>query len=205
MKIAGALAVTFGLLVACSGGDDGTEGDTAPEPTQTAVSWPRPTGTAELAREAGLELYPVEHLDYHVHAQLEVFVDGQQVDVPAAIGIVIEDPGVKEFEGELGTGYGGIDPEEGCENPCISPLHTHDPDGVIHTESPIAEPNTLGQFFIEWGVTLDAECVADFCSPETPIEVSVDGEPYEGNPAEIELVDGRQISIVIGIPPAEVP
>lgn len=206
--------VTVVLLAACGGSeaeDPPTGGTpaggtaTGATPAQDAVSWPRPTETAELAEAAGVELDTVEHLDYHVHAHLDVFVDGQPVEVPAAIGIVIEDPAVKRFPSEYGTDYGGIDPEVGCEDPCISPLHTHAADGVLHTESPISEPNTLGQFFTEWDVVLDAECVADHCEPETPIEVFVDGEPYDGNPADIELVDARQIAIVIGSPPAEVP
>lgn len=33
----------------------------------------------------------------------------------------------------------------------------------------------------------------------------MDGEPYDGNPAEIALEDQRQIAIVIGTPPDEVP
>lgn len=36
--------------------------------------------------------------------------------------------------------------------PCISPLHTHDTTGSLHTESATAVPNRLGQFFTEWGV-----------------------------------------------------
>lgn len=37
------------------------------------------------------------------------------------------------------------------------------------------------------------------------IQVFLDGDAYEGNPAEIELVDQRVIAIVIGPPPDEVP
>ncbi len=122
--------------------------------------------------------------------------------VPAGIGINVDDPGVRRFDDPGGTGYGGI---ELCDEPCISPLHTHDTTGILHTESPSAEPNTLGQFFVEWGVGLDASCVGEFCRPETPIAVYVDGEPYAGNPADIVLTDRKQIAIVIGTPPTEIP
>jgi hypothetical protein len=205
ITVAGALAGTLVLLGAC--GEIDAEDPARPARTSAgdAVAWPRPARTAELAEAAGLELHTVEHLDYHVHAHLDVFVDGEPLEVPAAIGIVIDDPAVKEFPSEFGTDYGGIDPEEGCENPCISPLHTHAADGVLHTESALTSPNTLGQFFTVWGVTLDADCVADYCAPETAIEVVIGGEPYEGNPADIELVDQREIAIVIGRPPADVP
>ena len=205
ITIAGALAVIVILLLGACRGPDAQDTARAPDPAEGPVPWPRPPQTAQLAEAAGLELETVEHLDYHVHAHLDVFVDGQPVEVPAAIGIVIDDPAVKGFPSEFGTDYGGIDPQEGCENPCISPLHTHSADGVLHTESAVTSPNTLGQLFTEWGVPLDADCVGGYCAPETTIEVFVDGGPYEGNPADIELVDEREIAIVVGSPPAEVP
>ena len=66
------------------------------------------------------------------------------------------------------------------------------------------EPNTLGQFFIEWGVRLSDSCVGEYCSPE-PIEVYVDGQPYTQDPQAIELTDRKEIAIVIGTPPAVIP
>ena len=68
---------------------------------------------------------------------------------------------------------GGLQAE--CATPCISPLHTHDPDGVIHTESATPTPNSLGQLFTQWGVALDENCVGNYCKPETPIVFHVDG------------------------------
>jgi hypothetical protein len=122
--------------------------------------------------------------------------------VPAAIGIDITNPGVKRFDDPGGISYGGI---EMCNKPCISPLHTHDPTGVLHTEAPKNEKNTLGEFFVEWSVRLDERCVGGFCESEAPIAVFVDGERYEGDPAGISLEDGREIAIVIGSFPSEVP
>jgi hypothetical protein len=186
------------------GGSSTEEAPTAPTPSEGAIPWPRPTDPLERTQEAGLEAATVEFLDYHVHAHLDVFVNGEPVEVPAAIGIDIEDPAVKEFDSEIGPSWGGI-PEEGCADPCISPLHTHASDGVLHTEAASDSPNTLGEFFTEWGVALDAQCVGGYCEPEAAIDVFVDGGVYEGNPAEIELVDQREIAIVIGSPPEEIP
>ncbi len=200
-----AFLVVLGVAALAAAGCGGESEPDAPAATPSSVSWPAPDDPNALTREAGLEPEKKETLIHHVHAHLDVFVDGEPLEVPAAIGIVIDDPAVKEFPSEFGTDYGGIDPEEGCENPCISPLHTHAADGVLHTESALTSPNTLGQFFTVWGVTLDADCVADYCAPETAIEVVIGGEPYEGNPADIELVDQREIAIVIGRPPADVP
>lgn len=190
-------------LGSCGGG--GAEAaPTAPTPAEGAAPWPRPADPLERTREAGLDLATVEFLDYHVHAHLDVFVNGQLVDVPAAIGIDIEDPAVKELDSETGPGWGGI-PEEGCVDPRISPLHTHFSDGGLHTEAASDRPSTLGEFFTEWGVVLDASCVGGYCTPDAVIQVFVDGDLFEGNPAEVELVDQREIAIVIGSSPESVP
>jgi len=66
-------------------------------------------------------------------------------------------------------------------------------------------PNKLGQFFTEWGVRLDENCVGDYCKPDVNVQVYVDGELVEGNPADIELTDQKEIAVVIGTPPAEIP
>ena len=169
----------------------------------TAVVWPAPPNPMERAVQAGLEPQPKEFLTNHVHAHLDVFVNGTRVTVPAGIGINIDDPDVKRLPDPNGViGYGSI---VLCNEPCISPLHTHDATGILHTESASAVPNTLGEFFTEWGVALDASCVATFCSPTTKIAIYVDGAPTTGDPRAIQLTDRREIAIVIGTPPAEIP
>jgi len=166
-----------------------------------AVLWPAPPDPLERTVAAGLEPETKEYMTNHAHAHVDLFLDGQPIAVPAGIGINIEDPGVRRFDEPDGSvGYGGI---TGCDTPCISPLHTHDADGIIHTESKSPEPNTLGQFFIEWGVTLSDKCVGEHCSK--PIAFYVDGEPYTGDPNAIELTDRKEIAIVIGTPPAQIP
>jgi hypothetical protein len=37
------------------------------------------------------------------------------------------------------------------------------------------------------------------------IQVFLDGEPFDGDPADIQLTDLLEIAIVIGTPPAEIP
>ena len=173
----------------------------SPAPAAT-VLWPAPPDPLERTVAAGLEPETKEYMTNHVHAHLDVFVDGQPIAIPAGIGINIDDPGVRRFDEPDGSvGYGGI---TGCATACISPLHTHGPDGIIHTESQSPEPNTLGQFFIEWGVTLNDECVGEFCGPK-PIAFYVNGEPYTQDPRAIELTDRKEIAIVIGTPPAQIP
>jgi len=160
-----------------------------------------------LATQAGLVPETAESLQFHVHAHLDVFVNGQKVTVPAGLGIDIDNPGVHPFpdtpKGSGATGYGGIDPP--CNSPCISPLHTHDVSGVIHTESATRAYNTLGQLFTEWHVKLDQNCVDTYCKPATDITVYVNGKSRSGDPRTIPLTNFEEIAIVIGSPPATIP
>jgi hypothetical protein len=196
------LALLVVALVACSG-PQMQEAKPAPEPATGGAPWPAPPDPLDRAVAAGLRPETHEFLSYHVHAHLDVFVNGKPVEVPAGIGIDIDDPAVHTVETDLGPTYGGIDPA--CARPCISPLHTHDSSGVLHTESALAYPNTLGQFSTEWGVALSATCVGGYCSPDAAIQVFLDGEPFDGDPADIQLTDLLEIAIVIGTPPAEIP
>ena len=97
--------------------------------------------------------------------------------------------------------YGGI---ELCTKPCISPLHTHDNTGILHTESASPVPNRLGQFFTEWGVRLDRNCVGGYCRPSN-IEFFVNGNRFGGDPRAILLTNFKEIAIVIGTRPKQIP
>lgn len=200
------LFFAISALAACGGGDVDAPEDVqaAPTPASGAAPWPAPGDPLGLTRKAGLEPETHEFLEYHVHAHLDVFVNGEPVVVPAGLGIAIDDPAVQHDVLVDGTdNYGGIDPP--CAEPCISPLHTHDVTGVVHTETRNPIPNTLGQFFTEWDVALDQGCVGGYCEPEASVLVYVDGRAYEDDPAAIELTDGKEIAIVIGTPPEEIP
>ena len=176
---------------------------TPPTPgPQLTIHWQAPADPMGLTVDAGLVPETSEYLAFHVHVHLDVFIDGEPIQVPAGIGIDTESPDVGEYPGPLGIGYGDISV---CAQPCISPLHTHDPDGIIHTESATPTPNTLGQFFIEWDVELSETCVGEFCSPDKPVAFYVDGVAFTGDPREIELSDRKEIAIVIGTPPAVIP
>ena len=175
----------------------------APTPKSGAVPWPAPADALKRARLAGLTPERHEFLQYHVHAHLDIFLNGQPVRVPSAIGIDIHDPGVKHGKLDDWTmAYGGIDL---CAKPCISPLHTHDDTGVLHTESQHNVPNRLGQFFTEWAVALSARCVGGYCAPQAAPAFFVDGKAYKGDPRAIQLTNLKEIAIVIGTPPKSIP
>jgi hypothetical protein len=194
------------VLAGCGGKKSGTTVPAGPAPTpeKGAVPWPAPTNPIALTRKAGLTPETHEFVFLHVHAHLDVFVNGRAVTVPAAIGINIHDPAVKRIPEPNGSfAYGGISPP--CALPCISPLHTHDTTGILHTEAKQNEFNDLGQFFTEWNVRLDRRCVGGYCKPSAPITVYVDGDAYAGDPRQISLEDRREIAIVIGTPPVSIP
>jgi hypothetical protein len=167
--------------------------------------WSAPPNPIQLTRKAGLTPETHEFVFLHVHSHLDVFVNGKQLVVPAGIGIDVHNKAVRRLTNpqDGSAGYGGIDPP--CKQPCISPLHTHFDDGILHTEAKKNEFNRLGQFFKEWKVRLDAKCVATFCKPKTKIAVYVDGKKITGDPRSIQLRDRREIAIVIGKPPARIP
>ena len=111
----------------------------APKPAHGAAPWPAPADPLRRTLAAGLAPERKETFTHHVHAHLDVFVNGRRVVVPAGVGINIKDPGVKVFRDtpDGSKAYGGI---ELCAKPCISPLHTHDNTGILHTESALPCP-----------------------------------------------------------------
>ncbi len=192
----GVVVLLFGVLAACGG-------SSKPAATAPAVAWPAPADAMARARAAGLVPETAERLQYHVHSHLDVFVDGTPVVVPAGLGIDISNPGVHALTDGGQTSYGGI--AVPCDAPCISPLHTHDATGVLHTESATEKDNTLGQVFREWNVRLDTSCVATYCRPATPVAVYVDGTKLDGDPTQIPLSNHKEIAVVVGTAPARVP
>ena len=129
---------------------------------------------------AGVECEAGERLDYHVHAHLDLIIDGQVTEVSNNIGIR---PG------------------------CLFWLHTHAPDGILHVEAPEKRDFTLGQFFAVWEQPLSATQVMDRTTDAThQIQATVNGEPWSGNPADIPLDDETSIVIEYGppfVPPPE--
>lgn len=80
---------------------------------------------------------PQESLTIHIHPYLRIIINGQNVTIPAAIGII--NPVYSQGIIVSGT--------------CFEPLHTHDASGIIHIESPSNTNYTLGDFFKIWSAT----------------------------------------------------
>jgi hypothetical protein len=205
-----ATAVLAVALAACSSssksgsGGGGATGITAPPPSASNPEpYPAPTSPMELAAKAGLVPEDAEQLEYHVHAHLDVFLDGKHLTIPGGIGIDTTNPGVHSGLTDGLPAFGGI--VVPCNKACISPLHTHDVTGVLHTESRTHKDNTLGQFFVEWNVRLTSTCFGTYCAPAKTVAVYVDGTKFTGDPTTIPLSDLKEIAIVVGTPPAQIP
>jgi hypothetical protein len=127
----------------------------------------------------GLNDLTTEGQVVHIHQHLDIFVNGKKQPVPASIGI---------YDGQF-----------------LTELHTHDPTGIMHVESPVAKHFDLGQFFGVWGVRLNGDCIGGYCRQVTPWTVYVNGQPYTGNPAELVLREHQEIAFVIGTPPKKIP
>lgn len=142
-----------------------------------AAPWGNDSSTL-AGRVAALHLDALaqEALVFHIHQHLDVYVDGRHVTVPAGIGI--------------------------DDNSFITELHTHGTDGVLHVESPVSRPYTLGQLFGEWGVRLSASCVGRYCGG---VRWWVDGKAQTGDPAHLVLTSHQEIVVAVGRAPATVP
>lgn len=121
-----------------------------------------------------------------MHTHLSIFLNGQQLRIPAEIGI-----------------GGPQAPVPGC----LHSVHTHDSIGIIHVENPTPGHFTLGQFFALWGQALATDNVAGITG--LPIVMWLDDgttlTQYSGNFGDIELLPGRGITIQIGSPLTEIP
>jgi hypothetical protein len=115
---------------------------------------------------------------YHIHSMLSIYQDGVRLAVPEGIGI----------------------------SSCHYDLHTHDTTGVIHVETPVPKTFTLKQFFSLWGQPFSATQVAGL--PGTPTFYVIQNEQVTRvttDPTQITLEPHKEIVIVTGTPPVEVP
>jgi hypothetical protein len=150
-------------------------------PVSAAAStprWPNHTAThGNRVLQLGLHPLPAEGTAEHIHAHLDVFVNGKKVTVPALIGIDIPDQFITE-------------------------LHTHDTTGIIHIESPSIRPFTLGQFFGEWNEPLSAKRLG---SVGGAVHWWVNGRARTGDPAKLVLQAHQEIALAVGKAPRHVP
>jgi NAD(P)-dependent dehydrogenase (short-subunit alcohol dehydrogenase family) len=141
----------------------------------TDPPWPAPTDASAAVAAAGLPMLRREGNVEHIHTHLDVLVNGAPVTVPANIGIDMS-------------------------RRAISPLHTHDASGVIHIESPVRRPFSLGEFFSEWLVSLSADNTGGLRAGDGKVvRVFVNGAQQGGNPGAIMLRTHDEVAVVYGM------
>jgi len=155
--------------------------------------------------------------NYHIHAFIGIYYNGQEIALPTAVGIV--EPEIDSVGDDL----------KGTK--CFYFTHTHDSTGVMHIESDnggVVEqvPNdskfVLGQFFQVWGINVSCAggmpgCMGQFGPYSGPMEVLTSGavfrgdganqrsitpentlQPYYGDPNQIPLWSHEVIWFLIG-------
>jgi hypothetical protein len=148
--------------------------------------------TSQGATVDGVQCEAQEQVLYHIHAHLQVYVDGKPRALPAAIGMV----GPVAEQTPYGPFYGA--------HQCYYWLHTHASDGVIHIESPSVRIYTLGNFFDEWNQPLSGTQVA---GEKGKVTAYVDDKPWTQSPTAIPLLPHASIQLDVGspvVPPHEI-
>jgi len=126
-----------------------------------------------------------EQTIFHIHTHLTIFVNGQQRQVPAGIGI----PGAVAQQTSAGP---FVD-----SGTCFYWLHTHAADGIVHIESPVQRTFTLGEFFDEWGQPLSASQVGP---AKGKVSVIVNGKVWKGDPRNAPLGSRENLQLEVGTP-----
>ena len=155
-------------------------------PIPHAVALAPPRSLANGQQIDGISCQVSEQVLFHIHAHLTILVDGAPRQVPAGIGIA---PPYQVQQTASGKFISGA--------PCFMWLHTHSPDGIIHTESPMQRTYTLGDFFDIWGQPLSRVRVGPARGLVTAL---FDGHVYTGNPRQIPLLAHAQIQLEVGTP-----
>lgn len=132
----------------------------------------------------GIPAGPMVAGGYHIHAHLNVFVDGTGVWVPAGVGVtrpIVLDPLRHDPVVKAAKGYYW--------------LHTHDESGIIHAEAPEQHAFTLGQFFDVWGQPLSRHQVGP---AKGDVTVLVDGVRFLGDPRLVPITAHSVIQLNVG-------
>ena len=165
--VAGAIA-----LATTRGGSSPTAVPGTPTPAPTAAASPNPS-TSLAKRIDGIPCQ-AEMLSFHEHAHLAVLDAGQDVPIPAYIGITQD---------------------------CLYWLHTHDESGIIHIEAPHKVSLTLGNFFDIWGQPLSRkQVVGASVGRGQSMRIYVNLKPYHGDPRKIVLGYHTLITVEVGPP-----
>jgi hypothetical protein len=141
--------------------------------------WTKPLNVQGGAEAAGLAIGPVEGTARRFYSHLDVFANGRPVQVAAGLG---------------GDGV------------FVSEVRTRDRGVLVVASSDPSKRFALGQLFMEWGVRLEPAHLGGFTADaKHPLTAYVNGVEQTGDPAMIELLPHREITLVYGAPPPKIP
>lgn len=146
--------------------------------TKLASGGPTPTPTVPPPGKtiAGIGCNNMEQATYHVHAHLDIYVDGK----------------LKRFSSFAGHNY---------DSSCLYWLHTHDTSGMIHIEAPRKIYPTMDVLAKVWGWQLSPTSIWKYqVKPGQSMRVWVNGKPYTGDVRKIVLTRHMDITVEIGPP-----
>lgn len=123
----------------------------------------------------GIPCESSEQLNYHVHAHLSVYINGQAFQLPTNMGVA-------------------------SDQSCIYWLHTHDSTGVIHIEAPSQQSFSLGTFFQEWSTRFPQMTYPTELDSTAGWTTYVDGKLYKGDFHNISLVAHELITLAYNSP-----
>ncbi|MEI8105055.1 MAG: hypothetical protein WCH31_04325 [Actinomycetes bacterium] len=172
--------------------------------TETATT-PAPWGLPayRLSQIASAGLVPVVGtLIRHDHVHLDVIVNGRRITIPGGVGHAepydsgpgpCPPPPASRTIGDCGPAHFFGD------RVALAPLHVHTSSGIIHIEADRPGTFTLGEFFQEWGVRLDATCIGGNCvGGGKELRVYIDGTRVAGDPRRVVLRNRQEIAVVFG-------
>jgi hypothetical protein len=132
------------------------------------------SSTPNMTMVNGIRCDTMEFTMFHIHAHLDIFVDGEPFTVPSQIG---------------------IDPE----GRCLYWMHTHDDSGIIHIESPVERQFTIGNFIDIWTRTFNSTQIFD-TNPTIALSMFVNGVkvPTDTNLRNVNINAHDEIALVFG-------
>ncbi|MGH9986796.1 MAG: hypothetical protein ACRD8W_22860 [Nitrososphaeraceae archaeon] len=132
------------------------------------------SSTPNMTMVDGIKCDTMEFTMFHIHAHLDIFVDGKPFKVPSQIG---------------------IDPE----GRCLYWLHTHDDSGIIHIESPVERQFTIGNFIDIWNRTFNNTQLFD-TNPTIALSMFVNGVkvPTDTDLRNVNINAHDEIALVFG-------
>ncbi|MSU44852.1 hypothetical protein EXS45_01580 [Candidatus Nomurabacteria bacterium] len=102
------------------------------------------------SREVALTCTTDMATEYHIHPQLIILVNGEEVQIPQSLGV---------------------------RPTCMTSIHTHNEKNVLHVEAPIQKDFTLGDFFAVWEKDFsNLKLLDNIVTDKSEIVVMVNGE-----------------------------